>query len=452
MSTRISTVCAVWLAITATEAFAQSSDPAFRFFRWDEDYSYLSEVNEPSAYDKVKYTPLSESSYLSFGGGLRERVNHYHNDLFGLQPNDDGELILTRLLAHADVNFNESTRLFVEVGRHHAHEEGLSSGPFDEDKLDVTQAFFDFSVSGSRIRAGRQEMSLGSTRLVGVRDGPNVRRAFDGVRVDSDWRDIDVRLFALQEVGLNEGTWDNESNDGEEFWGAYGSTPGALGRVDIYYLGLNREQANYARGSGRETRHSFGIRAFGNRDAWDWDYEAIFQAGRFGDADIRAWTAASITGYTFSSLPWKPRLALSANIASGDDDLEDGTLGTFNPLYPNLMYFEEAAVLAPQNFMSLEPEITLYPAERLSVSFDWDFFWKMEREDAVYVRGLRPLTGTPNSRGRFVTHVPSLSVDYRLNRYLAVDLSYSRFFAGEVIDEAGGSDIDFIKLEARITF
>lgn len=295
-------------------------------------------------------------------------------------------------------------------------------------------------------------MSLGSTRLVGVRDGPNVRRAFDGVRIDSSWRDIDLRAFALHEVGLNEGTWDNESNDGEEFWGVYGSTRSAIGRVDIYYLGLNREQANYARGSERETRHSFGIRAFGNWGAWDWDYEAVFQAGRFGEDDIRAWTAASITGYTFDALPWKPRVALSANIASGDDDLEDGTLGTFNPLYPNLMYFEEAAVLAPQNFMSLEPEITIYPAERFSVSIDWDFFWKMQREDAVYVRGLRPLTGTPNSRGRFVTHVPSLSVDYRFNRHLAVDLSYSRFFAGEVIDEAGGSDIDFIKLEARITF
>ena len=83
---------------------------------------------------------------------------------------------------------------------------------------------------------------------------------------------------------------------------------------------------------------------------------------------------------------------------------------------------------------------------------DWNFFWKAEREDAVYVRGLRPLPGTEDTQGRFVAHIPSVSLDYRVNRYLKMDLSYSRFFADEVIDEAGGEDVHFLKLEARLTF
>ena len=32
------------------------------------------------------------------------------------------------------------------------------------------------------LRAGRQEMSFGSSRLVGVRESPNVRQSFDGLR------------------------------------------------------------------------------------------------------------------------------------------------------------------------------------------------------------------------------------------------------------------------------
>lgn len=445
---------AVFFALTllALAPHARPGEPSFRFFRWDENHTYVSEYKNPSIYDRLKYTPLSETAYLGFGGGLRERLNHYHNDLFGLGPNTDGELLLTRLLVHSDLHLNDRVRAFIEIGHHSTREEGLVAGPFDEDRLDLTQAFVDFSSSNTRLRVGRQEFSLGATRLIGVRDGPNVRRAFDGGRLDYRGSSLDLSAFALQEVRVGDGTWDNESNDGEELWGIYGTRRTPLSHFDIYYLGLNREQAFYARGQADETRHSFGLRAFGDRGPWDWDYEVIYQSGSFGDDEIRAWTAASITGYTLAHLPWRPRLALSANIASGDDDLNDGTLGTFNPLYPNLMYFEEAAVLAPQNFMNIEPEITVYPSDRLSISLDWDFFWKAETEDAVYVRGLRPLTGTEGSQGRFVTHVPSLSVDYRFNRYLAADLSYSRFFAGEVIEDAGGSDIDFIKLEFRLTF
>lgn len=62
-----------------------------------------------------------------------------------------------------------------------------------------------------------------------------------------------------------------------------------------------------------------------------------------------SWTLASQTGFTFASLPWQPRIALSTNIASGDTDPDDADLGTFNPLYPRGNYFSEDAVLGPRN-------------------------------------------------------------------------------------------------------
>jgi hypothetical protein len=215
---------------------------------------------------------------------------------------------------------------------------------------------------------------------------------------------------------------------------------------------LDRDRANYAEGTADETRHSLGLRLFGARDRLDWNYEFVYQGGDFGNEDIRAWTVASITGYTLSDLKWAPRLALSANIASGDDDPADGELNTFNPLFPNLAYFEEAAVLAPQNFYNIEPEITVSPTEKLSVSLDWNFFWRLQSNDAVYARGLNPLAGTASASGHFVAHVPSISVDYQLNRHVALDLSFSYFFAGDVIDHAGGDDITFVKLEASVVF
>ncbi|MGH8727269.1 MAG: alginate export family protein [Burkholderiales bacterium] len=71
--------------------------------------------------------------------------------------------------------------------------------------------------------------------------------------------------------------------------------------------------------------------------------ELVGQFGDFGDADIRAWTVASAFGFTFGDLPLKPRLGLHADIASGDDDPNDGTLRTFNAMLPKLNYLTEPA-------------------------------------------------------------------------------------------------------------
>jgi hypothetical protein len=48
-------------------------------------------------------------------------------------------------------------------------------------------------------------------------------------------------------------------------------------------------------------RHSIGARlsrpVAETNPGWDFDYEALWQFGRFGSANIRAWTVASETGY-----------------------------------------------------------------------------------------------------------------------------------------------------------
>jgi len=48
--------------------------------------------------------------------------------------------------------------------------------------------------------------------------------------------------------------------------------------------------------------------------------------------------------------------------------------------------------------------------------------------------------------------VPSISIDYQLSRHIAADISYSHFFAGKVIEHAGGKDVDFFKCALSWTF
>jgi hypothetical protein len=130
--------------------------------------------------------------------------------------------------------------------------------------------------------------------------------------------------------------------------------------LDTYYLGLDRQQATFQRGTAHEVRHSLGARfsrAIATEKAgWDFDYEALWQFGTFGSANINAWTVASETGYRLPNVPLKPRFSAKADISSGDDP-RTSTLGTFNPLFPKGNYFGVLATTGPGpiNFIDVHP-------------------------------------------------------------------------------------------------
>src|SRR5439155_15650794 len=94
-----------------------------------------------------------------------------------------------------------------------------------------------------------------------------------------------------------------------------------------------------------------------------WNFEFVGQFGSFGNADILAWTTASDTGWIFARAPAKPRVFVRADIASGDHG--GSNLGTFNPLFPRGAYFNEAALIGPQNIMDLQPGVDFTLAKGL---------------------------------------------------------------------------------------
>lgn len=427
----------------------------FNMYRWNESYiDVKSPENGVLNYQDIKHISLSKSDiypFVSVGGTVRERVNYYDNDLFNLNGDRDGSIFLHRLLGHLDFKFNEDSRLFVELGSHLTSDNGIHPGPFDDDALDITQLFIDVKQAGTLFRVGRQEFTLGSGRLVSIRDGPNIRRAFDGV-VLKNASDKSLNIFYLQQVDTRRSGFDNKSNRDETLWGASKTWKSQLTNIDVYYLGLERSDSSYRSISGREDRHTVGARFYQKKANFDWNYELIYQFGEIEHYDIDAWSIASVTGYTFKNTRWSPRLSLSANAASGDTSKSDKKINTFNPLFPNISYFEEAAILSPQNFFNIEPKISLAITEKLAVSIDWDFFWRLEDNDTVYVRGLNPFLETAQSDSHFVAQINSLSIDYEFNKYVSADYSLSYFRAEDVIKEVGGEDILFMKLQLQMTF
>ncbi|MGZ8164675.1 MAG: alginate export family protein [Methylobacter sp.] len=444
-----------FMLMVSAKGIAQDNTRIFSSNRWEEDYRYLTSNPARNAYEKIKFLPLlndRDDVYISLGGNFRERINVYDNDLLGFNPQGSGTQFLHRFLVHADFHATDKFRAFVQFGSYLSNNDGLETGPFDKDSVDLQQGFFDLNYEAVTARLGRQEFSLGSSRLISVREGQNVRRAFDGMRVMLQTGILDLDVFGFEEVKINKNSFDDYGDPKEKVWGVNSKWSFNPTKAEFYYIGLKRRDAAYQQIIADETRHSFGSRLFGSHAGWDWNFEGIYQTGSFGNLTINAWTAASITGFTFHSLKWKPRLGLSANIASGDDNPKDKKLNTFNPLYPNLSYFEEAAILAPQNFFNLDPSISIKPIESLRFSIDWNFFWRLSKNDAVYVRGLNPLTQTLGVGGHFVTQALTGNLDWKINKHLGLGLSYSHFFAGKVIGQAGGKDADYFRAQLNFVF
>src|SRR5262249_57655147 len=106
---------------------------------------------------------------------------------------------------------------------------------------------------------------------------------------------------------------------------------------------------------GKERRNNLEIRYQVARGAVDLDLEGMWQTGRVGGQQIRAWAVGSVAGYTFERARWRPRIGLQLDLASGDRRRGDGTIGIFNPLFPNAYYFTLMSTPTYANLIHVRP-------------------------------------------------------------------------------------------------
>jgi len=447
--------------LTPPAAVSAPVRPQIRLHRFDEDWRALADPalrTEPL--DVLKHMPLgSGPSFLAVGGELRARYERY--DRLGLgfdgRPRDD--YWLGRALLHVDLQLNDKVRAFAQVGAYGGWSERVPLAPTQDNDADFAQAFIDLSapIAGGRftLRAGRQELSFGSLRMIGVREGPNTRASFDGLR--AFWAEPDglhIDAFYTRPVVPRFDAFNDRSTRANQLWGVYATSPVAevpgLG-LDAYYFGHERNDVRLAQGLAGETRHSVGARVFGHSGPWDWDLEGAYQFGSFGSADIRAWTLANEVGYIFADVPWRPRLGLRADIASGDGNLHDSRVGTFVVPFPKLPYISEAAWFAPSNIMGLHPTLTVEPHAGRRIGFDYAALWRHREADAFYRSPGIAAAGTAGS-GRFIGHQVQVHVNWAATPRLGVQAAYARLFASDSLERAGGRSSDFFVLNTSWKF
>ena len=423
-----------------------------KLLRYDEDYSFLADPERRTEWlDGLKYISLSDSGpncYLSIGGEIRERYEFFANPAFGLRHDGHDDYVLQRLLLHSDLHFDDHVRLFVQtISANQWGQDGATS-PAQADDFDLQQAFGDVLFGdadrGVTLRAGRQEMSFGSSRLVAVREAPDVHFTHDGGRATLRYDGVTVDAFATRVVNTEKYQFD-DWNSGQNLWGMYGTLPvdSWLSGIDLYYLGFRNENSTFNDRHGTQTRHSLGTRWFRSKDAFTFDVEAVGQVGDFGGDSIRAWTLATDFAYTFNGAPLEPRLGLKADVASGGPDHAGRTVTTFDPLLFKAGYFNDASLLRPSNLIDVHPTFELAPSKQTAVTLGYDLLWRYSTSDGLYdPRGAVQIPGSANS-ARFVGSSLEAGLEWRIDKHTTWTVSYVHLFAGQFIREARGKDVDF---------
>ena len=438
----------------------------YHLLREDDDWSFLADLAERQDFwDRIKYVRLRQGRndwFLSIGGEAREVWEQIGNDNWGQQPFMNG-YFNERYMLFFDVQYGKHVRSFVEL------KSGINSfriggpRPIDVKKLDFQVAFLElgntWGQNGLAARAGRLELEYGSGRLVDVREGPNVRLSFDGflLRGKSDSWQIDG--FAVRPDLDKPGFFDNAPNHEVGFWGIYATRQlRNKNSLDLYYLGLDRKEATFQRGTAHEVRHSLGARfsrpIATEKPGWDFDDEGLWQFGTFGSANIEAWTIASETGYRLPTVPLKPRFSAKADISSGDH-LNSNTLGTFNPLFPKGDYFGVLATTGPGpiNFIDIHPRVEGTFPHDVTASFDWIFQWRESLEDGVYAVPGFLIRAADGSRARYVGNRPGTQIRWQANRHLWFQADYGIFYAGKFLKQTQpGRNLNYWALWAGYRF
>jgi hypothetical protein len=200
----------------------------------------------------------------------------------------------------------------------------------------------------SFVRVGRQPVTWGEGRLLGVSDWSPTGRSLDAIRgrlVTGNW------AFEGLAVVLS----DPIPPSGALVADAYGELFGVRAQwaldpllaFEAYGLArIAQEQPQPPAADLEQTvrgeTYTGSLRAHGNAHAWSWGVEGALQGGRVLRAsqgndlsqDRLAWAAAGHVGYTFEHALLLPTVRLGAAYASGDDG--GSTYKAFDPLLPDV--------------------------------------------------------------------------------------------------------------------
>lgn len=310
------------------------------------------------------------------------------------------------------------------------------------------------------VRAGRHAFEYTDRRLLARNEWRNTTNNFQGVRTiigqqKNDWQ---VDLLALKPVQRFTNQLD-EVDHAQDFYGVIGDWRrwSEVVTLQPYYYLLKQDgnkvefDAN-GKAAAANTKidreiHTAGIRAYGVVGKTGWDYDVSYakqwgnqdrlsNAGAFiSELDHDAYAYNAEIGYSFNH-PWKPRLSAFYGVASGDKNPTDGKNNRFERLFgfarpwSNNDYFQMENLVAPKVRVEFDPKVSWLEGLKVDAGYSW---YRLDQErDRWNGAGLRDNTGRS---GKDVGEEVDIRVRFPINKYIAANLGYAHFWAGDFTKE-----------------
>jgi alginate export protein len=389
------------------------------------------------------------------------------------RPSDPGgtdvqDVAWLRVSLQADAEIDDGLRARVEVRDARAFGQEPSTTIQAQSPgvgLDLKQGWLeadDVLGSGAKVRAGRMVLAYGDQRLVGDYDWNTYGRSFDALlasRVFERTR-TKVDVFAARVVERGVGpVVPGVDDDDQDFFGVYTTTPKALHHsdLDVYAFWLRDLKAAPGEVPGSAGNTGFGTagaRVSGVKDRLDWTGEAAVQAGRVNGDRLFAWAAHAGAGWTFLDSKWTPRVGLSVDRATGDDDPADGDQGSFQTLFPTGHgHFGILDLAAWRNLQAVGATLRLKPAAKWTVELGAWRLWVVEETDGWFATSgalIRP--GAAGASKDLGTELDAAAT-WKGSDHLKISVGGAQFIDGGFVrDTGGGGDTFWCYVRVQVDF
>ncbi len=438
--------------------------PEIFIVRYEDDNKALrNDTTDWKFHRSIKAIPLGSkgNSTVSFGGEIRLQYYDIRNVNFGdTRPGKltDENYLEQRYLLHTDLQLSPYFRTFAQVTSNHIAGNKTITPKIDENLFDISQLFFQFYFNRNHnisLRIGRQEILFGKGRLIGFREGPSVRRSYDGAQIQFNRDFLSAKLLYLLPVSTENGSFDDTTVTDEKIFG--GSVTFARRNktgIEGYYLGASRETATYVDSTNSETRHTVGVRGFHKSRSLDLNIEAMYQFGEFGTENINAYSIGFNGRYSFTNLPLTPSLHFQTDYFSGDQHKNDGENNTFRviscrPISSRPLSFGSA------NVFSLNPGVGFTLLKKISLTTSFLSVWRASENDYIYNTSLTRISRKerrPTSELHFANSVYSI-LTYKMNKHFSFSSRFGAILPQGYAEATGdGETIKFVRLRLHYKF
>lgn len=315
------------------------------------------------------------------------------------------------------------------------------------------------------------------SKLLGEFEWSHYQRGYDGVRSDIDrpsWHATGAVFHPTQ------GGFENQANvditDIAVYAGAFSTKPKAVRHTDFTAFAIRYDDDRAVRArpdnSGKTAAGvDVHISTFGGTAIWAYAPAPSHQfdllgwfAGQTGDwygQTHRALAATGEAGVQWTSVPWKPWLRGGMTHASGDDDPNDGTHGTFFQILPTVRKYSLSATYSVMNLNDAFVQLLASPRPQMSLRLDIHQLSLPSAADRWYFgSGATQQSGTvfgyatrSSAGATGLGTVVEGSADYRFNRHFSVNGYLGGIHGGDIIAQTfAGARLLFGYLETVIQF